>query len=255
MSTGESHTRQYETRFSEEEKRFMVHSAAEIVQILRQARDRGCMLTVSFGDGTAFALTSVLEVAPEEGELILDMPAQREILPALLDSDLVTLITQLDGIKIKFQVDGISESKHDGQDALAAPLPESVVRLQRRENFRVSCPMSNPPRCAISYAVRGEARRAEFDVIDMSLGGLALMARQGEIAFEHGNEYQECSITLPGEGSFSTRLEVRNVRTIELRSGQALRVGFRFISPPADGITRLQRYTMRIERERKAKFE
>jgi c-di-GMP-binding flagellar brake protein YcgR len=254
MSTGDAQSRQYETRLTEEERRYLVHSVAEIVQILRQACDRAAMLTASFGDGSAFALTSVLEVQPDEDQVLLDMPGQREVVPALLATDLVTLTTQLDGIKIKFQVPGLERAEHDGRDALAAALPESVVRLQRREYFRVPCPMANPPKCAIPHMVRGEARRAEFDVIDVSLGGLALMARPGELAFETGNEIKDCTITLPGEGMFATTLEVRNVRNVELRSGHALRVGCRFITPPADGITRLQRYTMKIERERKAKF-
>ena len=254
MSTGDTRPEYYETRFTAEEERFFVHAPAEIAQILRSARSRSALLTAHFADGGAFTLTALLEVAPDEERLLFDMPAQRAIVPRMLAAGPVTFTTNLDGIKIKFQVDRLARVVDGGREALAARLPDAVVRMQRREFFRVDCPVANPPKCFIPYTVRGEALQAEFDVADLSLGGLALVARQSQLSFERGDVHKDCAIVLPAEGTFTTALEVRNMQAVTLRSGQATRVGCRFLQLRGESMTRLQRYTMRIERERCDKF-
>jgi c-di-GMP-binding flagellar brake protein YcgR len=254
MSIGEARPEYYETHLTEEEERFLVHSAAEVVQILRAIRDRAAMLTAYFGDGTEFALTSLLEIDPESEALLFDMPAKASLVPRLVAGGPVTFTTHLEGIKIKFQVDELVPAAHAGRQTLSSRMPEGVVRMQRREFFRVGCPVSNPPKCTVPYNAGGQALRVEFDVFDVSVGGIALLSRQQKLALEPGEVYQGCTIALPGEGAFTTALEVRNVLPVALRSGTATRVGCRFIRPPGEGIARLQRYTMRIERERRAKL-
>jgi len=254
MSTGDTRPDYRETHFTEEEERFLLRAPAEIAQILRSACNRSAMLTAYFGDGSAFTLTSLLEVDPEADYLLFDMPAQRNVVPRMIDTGPVTFTTNLDGIKIKFQVDGLTLVAEEEREGLAARLPEAVARLQRREFFRVGCPVSNPPACTIPYSTGGQSLRAEFEVADLSLGGVALMVRKQKLALEPGNVYKDCVIALPGESTFTVTIEVRNIQSIELRTGTATRVGCRFLEPRAEAITRLQRYTMRVERERNARF-
>ena len=234
-----------------------MRARAEIAHILRGVLNQSAMLSAYFGEEkNAFALTSLLAVLPDDDELLFDVPAQRDLVEQLVAAGPIVCVTNLEGIKIKFELDELTETEYEGYAALAARLPEAVVRLQRREYFRVVCPRSNSPRCTITHAVEGREQRAEFDVADLSLGGLALTYRQSPLSLEPGNEYKNCIVNLPGEGSFTTALTVRNV--YKLAGGTSpvpvTRAGCSFVQPAPEGVAMLQRYTMRLERERNARF-
>ncbi|MCC7485314.1 MAG: flagellar brake protein [Burkholderiales bacterium] len=254
MSGSEAREAPIEARFSKEEERYLVHSSAEIAQVLRATAARSALMTATFGEAGALALTTLLEVDPGADRLLFDMPAQKNLAARLASGATVTFTTSLDGIRIKFRVDGLWATGEPGREVLAGRLPEAVLRLQRREFFRVACPMSNPPKCTIPYETGSGKLRAIFEVADLSVGGVALLARAPAIAFEVGNVHPDCTIVLPGEGALATGLEVRNVRELELKSGKMTRVGCRFVRPRPEGITRLQRYAMKLERERNLRF-
>ncbi len=53
--------------------RFVVRSRVEIVSALRQLRDQHLLVTLYYGDDTAFAVGSVLDVHAGADELIVDL--------------------------------------------------------------------------------------------------------------------------------------------------------------------------------------
>lgn len=245
-----------EAHFTEEEERYLIRSSADIAYILRRAAEKAAMVTAYFGDGSDFALTAFLDVAPELNRLVFDLPAQRSQASKLVAGGRITFVTNQEGVKIKFQVEGATATEHEGRPALASPMPVAVLRLQRREFYRAPCPLSNPVICAIPYTSQGAAHSAEMVVLDVSLGGIAILDQHHELSLEQGRVYENCAITFPEVGYFSTTLEVRNTQQVTLKNGMVtVRSGCKFIEPPAAGIALVQKYTMKLERQRSSRFE
>lgn len=240
-----------EAHFSEEEARCLVHSRIEIPFIINRLHKSSPMVTAYMDGSSDFVLSSILAVYPEEGWLIFDVPAQPERAARLAACRLITFTGTDEGVRVKFHVEEPVATTYQGRTALAARLPEMLARLQRREFFRAPCPLTNPPGCVIPYTVQGQRQDIELTVLDISLGGVALKERKTQTVFENGTVYAGCVLTLPGEGEFVSALEVRNTHRTTLANGTvATRIGFRYIDPPADAISRVQRYIMKLESQR-----
>lgn len=236
--------------FSEEETPFLLRSVREIAQILGNVHERAALVTAYFGAGSDFALTSILDVAPEEDRFVFDIPSQPDHTRRLVASRHAMFVTHQDGIRIKFAVEGVTPMVFEGRPALVAAMPNELLRLQRREFYRVSCPLSNPVKCTLAYTSEGAACTAELIVLDLSQGGLALMDQHHRMSPEPGMVYENTIIELPGVGSFSTTLEVRNRFEVTLKNGLVtMRAGCRFVRPAANAQGMLQKYTMKLERE------
>jgi c-di-GMP-binding flagellar brake protein YcgR len=244
-----------EAHFTEEESQFLVRAPQDVTYILRSALAKSAMVTAYFEGEGGFAITSLLEVSPESDELIFDVPAQPHLTGRLLASPQITFVTSQSGVKIKFQVEGAAPKLHDGRPALAARMPTAVLRLQRRESFRVACPISTPVKCTIPFNADGKAQRAELVALDISQGGIGLINMHHSLNLEQRVDYKDCVVSLPGVGSFTTTLEVRSAQQVTLKNGQTtMRAGCRYRNPENGALAMVHRYTQRLERERGARF-
>jgi c-di-GMP-binding flagellar brake protein YcgR len=249
MSTGGSTADRGEARFSQEEFAFLILAPAEIAQLLRDAMRHEAMFTAYFDESGEFAVTSIVEVDTERGELVFEAPREPSLAARITASARIMLVAYQDGIKLKFELRGASLRGSGGSTVLASPLPAALLRLQRREFFRVRCPLANPGRCEIRYTAEGKLHTVELSVVDLSLGGVALTIQHPTLELEPGRRFAECSITLPGVGSFVTGLEVLNAYQFRLRNGAlSMRSGCRFINLALNAQAMLQKYIMQLER-------
>jgi c-di-GMP-binding flagellar brake protein YcgR len=96
-------------------------------------------------------------------------------------------------------------------------------------------------------------RKLEVSIADISIGGIGASLRGGEVRLEAGATFQGCHFVLPDIGTIVVALEVRTVFETTLKSGvETQRVGFQFINPPANMQSMIQRYIIKLERERRA---
>lgn len=234
-------------------ERFEVRAQAEIVHILRHAIERRALISVYRAGGADIALTTLLEVDPERDEMLFDVPQREGQAARLADAVPLTFVTSEQGIKIRFQVAGAAVRLYEEHPALVSPLPRVLLRLQRREFFRISTPLTDPPLCAIPHS--GVDPGAELAVLNVSLGGVALMDQHPTLHLDTGQQYQGCRITLPRIGMFATGIEVRSCQEITMRNGlRARRAGCQLISPDRSAAGLLQRYITRLERARNPRF-
>jgi flagellar brake protein len=242
--------------FSEEESQFLVHSEAEVAYILSKAQEKTALVTVYFNAGRDFAITSILAIHPEADEMIFDAPARAELVDRLIESRRIVFVTVQDGIRIKFVVGSAWRATFEERPALGAEIPRSLVRLQRREYFRVSCPIGNPVRCTIpiSKQANGPAEDVVVTLVDISLGGAAISDNH-HINAAPGAIYRKCRIHLPDGGIVTTDLEVRNSYLTQMKNGTTVtRLGCAFINLAPAGSTTLQRFIMKLERDRNNRF-
>ena len=93
-----------------------------------------------------------------------------------LQAEKLTAATMLDKVKIQFSLAGLQATQASGRPVFAAHLPETVLRLQRREFFRLPTPIANPLKCRTTLRIDGEAAQdLDINLLDISGGGVGLM--------------------------------------------------------------------------------
>jgi flagellar brake protein len=235
---------------------YLLYSRSEILFVLRQVMQKKCMITVYFDAGRSFFLTTLVAASEDGNWLYLDTPSDADVGRRALGAKKLMLTTMLERVKIQFSVEGVQEVASGDRKAFAARLPETLLRLQRREHFRLSTPVANPIKCAISAPMpSGAATEVDATVVDISGGGVGLVVPEALApAFQVGTTFSGCTINLPEEGTINTALCVRNAFLVTTKTGtRHWRVGCEYVNLPGTQLTHVQRYITRVERERKAR--
>src|SRR4051812_39957445 len=157
---------------------FQVESRKEIVTILRSVGDKKQLVRLLIHGEADVCVTSVLDVDQDAGVVILDCsidPAQNK---RILAASRIGFETSLDKIRIMFNITSIKETMYKNGPALKLAIPESLIRLQRREYYRMATPVSNPVRCIITLPEEQGGEAENFPLADISCGGIALLDSQ-----------------------------------------------------------------------------
>jgi c-di-GMP-binding flagellar brake protein YcgR len=235
--------------------KYLIHSRAEILVHLRALLKNRTLVTAYLDEGEQFFLSSLLELDEKASQLILDGSNHTASNEAALKATRITLSAPLERIKIQIRLPGLSMTVVDGKKTLIAPLPTSILRLQRREFFRVETPRITPLRCKLAVPnTDGGHSVADYPLFDISGGGLSLFGpiRDAEL-FSLGELFHDCRLEIPGESVLSVNLRVREILKMETANGsQQLRLGCEFVSLPGTRLAFIERYITRLERERKA---
>ncbi|MDR2787213.1 MAG: flagellar brake protein [Candidatus Accumulibacter sp.] len=234
--------------------RYLLYSEAEILAVLRLITQKGTLITVHFDHGRFFFLTSMIGVMPESAEFVLDVGSNEEMNARALRADKLICTTLVDKVKIQFGLERLRRAEYQGNIAFVGAMPDKLLRLQRREFFRLSTPVVDPIRLCMMLEPEGQT--TSVSLLDISGGGVGLMLPVDLAALlEKGRMLENCKITLPGEGLLIIALCVRNMFNVTSRGGSRyVRVGCEFIDLSAARLSAVQRYIIRVERERKARL-
>jgi len=235
----------------EDDSRFAVSQPAEIVFVLKKILQNAQLVTAYLNGGDDFALTSLLDVMPDTAEVVLDAPPDAAAKKRLLAANKVLLVTSHDLVKVKFMASDFREVRYKGRPALRIPMPRSVLRIQRREHYRIATPITKPLICTLPLSDRGPGAQAETIVLDISIGGIALMDNHDATGFKIGDVFEHCRIGLPEVGTLAVALEVRNSFDTPLKNGLSFRrCGCQFLNLAPSAESMVQRYIMMLERSR-----
>jgi c-di-GMP-binding flagellar brake protein YcgR len=237
--------------------KYMLYSRTEILYILRSMMKKNCMATVYFDHGRFFFLTALIAVDDKTDTVIIDRGSDNGVNERALKADRLLCTANLDKVKIQFSLDGVRFVQHGGDTSFAAKLPKTMLRLQRREYFRLDTPQGNPIICQMKVAREdGSSLEMNLPLVDISGGGVGLMASiDAEHLFPIGKSLAGCRIEIPDEGVIQVDLAVRNAFHVTLRNGaHHLRIGCEYIDLPGSRLSMIERYITRVERERKARL-
>lgn len=242
-----------ELRYYDQYNELMLHQPREILSVLTQVAETGDLMTVYFNEGKDFLLTTLL-TADEDG-VLLDKGSSAIMNDRALSAGKLFCVTRHERVKLQFLLNNLSERTWNGQKVFAAPLPETLLRLQRREYYRLNTPITRPLICQITLQrADGVSERTSVNVVDISAGGVAMLAPPDGYLFEPEMEFPDCTIELPEMGVLTTTLKVRNVYDVTLRNGSKIkRSGCQFQNLLPGAQNMVQRYIIKIERERKAR--
>lgn len=235
---------------------YFLDSAPEVGFYLNLIANRSILLTAHVDDGQRFFLTTIIAVDKANHQFFLDIPSTRENLEASLAARQLTLVANVDRIKMQFRTSAPKLIERDEHKRLVLPIPGNALRLQRREFFRLEPPISTPVRCKLAIqGSSGMVRTHELPLADISGGGLSLIGEmEMQKDFPRDQLFNDCRLDIPGEGVILVNLRVRKAVEMSTRQGEhQLRIGCEFISLPGTRLAMIERYIARIERERKAR--
>lgn len=229
---------------------FRIYSRVEILALLRELVAKRSRVTVNFAGGNRFIVTSLLCANPEFEELIIDCGSDAEANRQLLRADALHFMTVLDQIRIEFTAFHAEPTIFEGLPALRVRMPDSVVRLQRREYYRVLTSLVRPLVCEAPDPAEPQATLS-LRVLDLSGGGLAFHVPGDKAPFLVGELLEGCSLDLPEAGRVIFNASVRSIAMHARPPG--LRIGCAFVRLPGHAHKLIQRQILGMERERQSR--
>jgi c-di-GMP-binding flagellar brake protein YcgR len=235
-----------------DDSKYLIHSRTEIAHVLRAVMLKNELVTAYFDHGHDFILTSIVEVDAGLGTVILDCGANEALNKKILGSEKIIFVTTQDRVKVQFVAGRIESVQHNKRDAFRIKLPPTLLKLQKREFYRLSTPVIKPIQCIIPTTQHG---RVSVNIVDISIGGVGIVGYPPEIAFEAGQVYDGCRIDLPDIGTVTVSMEIKSTFEITLKIGsKTKRSGCEFTNIPSSMQAMIQRYIIKLELERRAKL-
>jgi len=235
---------------------YFLNNPREIALYLNLLSKRGSIITAHLNEGRQLFLTSILAVDEASGTILLDPPQAGEDILPVHSAEQVTLVGSLEKVKLLLRLPGLQDGTFEGKNVLCAPIPDRLLRLQRREYFRLEPPHTHPIFCRIAApSIADRQRVLELPLSNISGGGVSLVAPT-DLAdlFARDALFKDCRLDIPDEGVILVNLRVRKTIEISPQSGNhSLRVGCEYIGLPGIRLATIERYITRIERERKAR--
>ncbi|MBC7780743.1 MAG: flagellar brake protein [Proteobacteria bacterium] len=230
--------------------RFLIRSPTQIGQILRAVSEHAEIVTAYFNRGREFVITAIVGVDTPMHTVFLDLGADDSLNAKLLASDRVVLVSAHEKVKVQFTVKSVRATQFEGRPTLAIELPGELLKLQRREFYRVRTGAHEPVRCRLPISAR---ETLELTVFDISVGGIAIHARLPDESSRPGTRFPGATLQIGQDEAFGAELELRNVSEVRLRGADIQRLGLRFVALPEPAQKLIQRYILRLERDRKSR--
>jgi c-di-GMP-binding flagellar brake protein YcgR len=234
---------------------FMVHGKGDIVEKLRMMEKLRSVVSVTLADEGYKLGTIIVKVFPERDLLALDISADSMATRRMLEAASADCEAMVNGVEARFSLCGFRAATIDGEDVVAATLPQGLFWLQRRSYYRVVVPASRFMKCRIALP---NDDVADFPVLNLSLVGIALLDKTGVLQQwgRPGDVLGPCTLRVPGFDGDEFALEVRNkaetTRLSEFRAN--LRMGLAFREIGRNFEIKLQKLIFEIERELRRDF-
>jgi c-di-GMP-binding flagellar brake protein YcgR len=229
-------------------ERYWLYSKFEIDALIARLCDERVPMTVYWGRDGEFAVTQIMKVDAVRNEVQFDLPSQPLQQSQLLDAVELVCVAFIESVKLQFTVEAPRRSSSGGFPTFVSALPDRVLRLQRREYYRVRTPENLSASCLVPYS-GDQAQYESLRVLDVSVGGLAMLAYPRHFDPSVVNVIDRCYLDLPGVGTVTVRMRVAHVATSA--DGQSRRCGCEFVDLSPQARMMLQRYVHRLDVEQR----
>lgn len=238
----------------EELSPFALRDARGIGQVLHGLAEARALVSVRLVPGGHACPTALLEVR-DDGTLLLDGNRDEVMNRRMAEATRLVCSAQLDLVPIRFRLPTPTRTVHEDFVAFLAPWPQSLLRLQRRESYRL--PMSATATATVEFdAAAGATPRQPLRALDLSGGGVAL-AVPGETVhgFQAGTRLPPCRLRLGDADPVPVAIEVAWLARDGVRGNvDWWRAGCRFVDLPPAVEQQVMQYIFRVERQRNARL-
>lgn len=233
---------------AEIEERFHINGPTAIQFTLAGYVSHKEAFTVQFAEGKEHFLTTLLAIDEEAHRIIIDCSGSADLNRQFAESQRNVFVARPGGIHVQFTSGPAKLITFEGGPAFALALPKFIMRLQRREFFRIETPRSNPLQF---HARLPNDTPLTLPAHDISVAGIGLTAAS-DYGLSTGITLGNCRFAVPEEDhDVFLKAVVRHVTAHELRAGVTQwRIGLHFEKLPLTEENRLQRYIAHVEHER-----
>ncbi len=237
---------------NDEENDFILHDPREIIAVLRDIVVHHNRVALYFNDDNSMVLTLLLAV--DETGVRVDAAASPIDNRHIERSNRIVFVSTHNQAKVQWVSTETSQCIFENSAAFFLPLPRKILRLQRRDFYRL---MTREPD-ALTCLIRPKPEQAhihhEVTVMDISIGGVALVCKEDGVELEPGMQYQNCEIELPDIGTIIATIEVKNTFEVTARNGNvSRRSGCVFVKPSGETAKMLQRYVAQMQQQQAKK--
>jgi flagellar brake protein len=237
----------------EDSQRYSVTHAHSIERILTDIMETRAVVSLyaDVAHGQDFALSSIVAIEPAKEFLFLEQGVDQDLNRRLINTGSVVCGTTHQQVHIQFTGNHLKPVMRGKESVFQVAIPKELLRLQRRDTYRLATSVINPVKCLINTGTSF----LDAIVVDISIGGVGILAYEGINLLKTGATYHGCRIELPGSGTFAVSLNVCTTFDVELKNGRLThRAGCQFMDLPPSVETEIQRYIIRVERERRARY-
>lgn len=236
---------------------YRIGDRREVLGVLRNVQEQRRPVTIYFNGGTEYFQSRLLTVNPQFEELVFDIGKDRRFNEHFAQSGDITFVTSDHEVRVQFSAPEAELVILDEQPAFRVRVPASLVRLQRRNFYRIATPIANPLLIQIPDAsgMSGFSGRVSCKLLDLSCGGASVLVPDDRLAAKVGDWYEDCVLDLGLEGEIRATLEVRHAGEERLQGRvRGIRLRCRFRSLGESGELAVQRYIRRLEIERRERL-
>lgn len=229
---------------------YRITAIMEIAFVLRSLAQNNTNLAIYFNAGRDMMLSRVLNVDSKAQQFIIDVGGHEPSNAAIAQAERILFVTTLDGVKVQFSVVSVKLGQFEGKPAFVVGFPKDLIKLQRREFFRLLTPITNPLSCDLTLP---SGVKTQLELHDISLGGAGIWLKDEQhTQMQAGIIIQHAYFDFAAAGTAKLDVEIRSTHPITMAHGKVRwLVGVRFIDLPRGIEASLQRLLAHLERERK----
>ena len=238
------------TYSAEDIKRCTLTGRRDILFQIRSLIRQNPRVSVAFDNGKHTFLSVLIEVSADETLLFFDRGGSEKLNRVFLQTERCQFLGDTNGIRIQF-ITSKPQLKRlpSGEEVFAVPMPASMLRLQRRDAFRLSLHSAKPYFCCFNTTVPNQNRLA---ISDISIGGVGFTLTSRP-SFESMQQIEKNTIDLREFGVLQVALEIRYVFPGKNRQKKPVwYMGCRFVKLSSSAENAIQRFMAKIEVERRA---
>jgi len=161
----------------DENSRFTIRSKIEILFILNGIQSEKSRVALYYGEEDDFILTTMLKVT--ERGIWLEVGPISTSNQRILFSKRIIFISSYHQIKVQFVANKVESAIINNYSAFHIPCPDTLLRIQRREYFRLTTPVISPLKCIIPCPLTPiiteepppPISKRELTIMDISGGG------------------------------------------------------------------------------------
>lgn len=243
----------------EEHSPYSLREPGEIGQVLRGLMEARALVSTHLVPGGHACPTALLDVG-DDGTLVLDGNRDEAMNQRMAAAARLVCSTQLDLVPVRFRLSTPVRIMFEDYVAFRVPWPEALLRMQRRESYRLGLSATATATVQLDPAAHGDAdahpARTALRVLDLSGGGLALAVPDGAVSgFQSGARLPPCLLRLGDAAAVPVSIQVAYTARDGVRGNVAWwRAGCRFVDLPAAIEQQVMQYIFRIERQRNARL-
>lgn len=230
---------------------FHISSRMEMVYILQDIAKQRTQAVLYYGKGRSFILTMLLG-ADDDG-IWLDVGPSFLKNKQLLASGEITFVGVHQHVKVQFVAHHIEFGMFENKEAFHMALPDYLLRIQRREFFRIHIPLTAEVKFIIPIHPENPADPVimrNVPVMDISGGGIGMICEKDEEALLPNKVFGGCQILLPDSSMLSTSVDVRySIDHSTPGNTLSKRVGCRFLHLDSQANIMLQRLITQLQSE------